>query len=82
MWPWLARSYGYELVGCVSWTRAPVPLKTRRVELLMHVKSIEAPSPPAAFSSSQNEVTTDISFTLTMSGFSYRKGEKGNKRFW
>ncbi|GFW25119.1 hypothetical protein TNCV_3156221 [Trichonephila clavipes] len=39
-------------------------------------------APKLTFSPSRSEVTTGIPFTLTMYGFSYPKGDKGNKRFW
>ncbi|GFV05244.1 hypothetical protein TNCV_224571 [Trichonephila clavipes] len=44
--PDLGSDRGHELVAGVSWVRTLVPLKTHRVEELMHVKSVEVQSPP------------------------------------
>ncbi|GFV78271.1 hypothetical protein TNCV_94311 [Trichonephila clavipes] len=40
------RGCGYKLMTGVLWVRAMVPLKTRRLQGLMHVTSVEAQSPP------------------------------------
>ncbi|GFT85094.1 hypothetical protein TNCV_791271 [Trichonephila clavipes] len=45
-WPWWPFGYGHEPVADVLRIRVLVPLKTHRVEELIHIKYAKAQSPP------------------------------------